>query len=46
MRNNVIRLKSIEINHFKNVAHGFLGFENKNSKSQANILGLYGHNFD
>ena len=44
MRNNVIRLKSIEINHFKNVAHGFLGFENKNSKSQANILGLYGQN--
>ena len=44
MKNTNTLLKSIEINHFKNVSHGFLSFENKNAPSEANILGLYGQN--
>lgn len=44
MNNTTIRLKSIEINRFKNVNHGFLSFVNKNSKAQANLLGIYGQN--
>ncbi|MDD6879323.1 MAG: AAA family ATPase, partial [bacterium] len=44
MRNSVVRLNSIEIKNFKNVAYGALDFENPRKPYSASILGLYGQN--
>lgn len=39
-----VRIESVTIENFKNVAHGKIGFENKNKSYKASILGLYGQN--
>lgn len=44
MKNAVVRIKSIEINEFKNVKHGYLDLENTRKPYRASILGLYGQN--
>lgn len=44
MKNAVVRIKSIEINEFKNVKYGYLDLENTRKPYRASILGLYGQN--
>ncbi len=44
MKNTVVRIKSVEINNFKNVQHGYLDLENARKPFRASILGLYGQN--
>ena len=44
MKNAVVRIKSVEINEFKNVKHGHLDLENARKSYRASILGLYGQN--
>ena len=45
MENRIIKLKSIELENFKNVKYGKLEFkEHKNNGKIANILGIYGQN--
>ena len=44
MDNYVVRLEQIEIENFKNVQYGTLGFENPRKDFNASILGLYGQN--
>lgn len=44
MKNAVVRIKSVEINDFKNVKHGYLDLENTRKPYRASILGLYGQN--
>ena len=45
MENRIIKLKSIELENFKNVKYGKLEFkEQKNNGKIANILGIYGQN--
>lgn len=44
MKNNVVRLESIEITNFKNVKSGTLSFTNTRKPYSASILGLYGQN--
>lgn len=44
MKNAVVRIKSISINEFKNVKHGYLDLENTRKPYRASILGLYGQN--
>ena len=45
MENRIIKLKSIELENFKNVKCGKLEFkEHKNNGKIANILGIYGQN--
>ena len=44
MANRVVRIKSITIENFKNVAQGTLDFENKRKHYKASVLGLYGQN--
>lgn len=44
MRNSIVRLESITISNFKNVASGQLDFENKRKSYKTSILGLYGQN--
>lgn len=39
-----VRLSSIEIQNFKNVAHGMLSLVNQTDKYKASVLGLYGQN--
>ncbi len=42
--NTYIRIASITIDNFKSVVHGVLQLENTRTKSDANILGIYGQN--
>lgn len=44
MDNTIVRIASIEINNFKNVAHGHLDFESSKKGYKSCILGLYGQN--
>lgn len=44
MKNAVVRIKSVEINDFKNVKHGYIDLENTRKPYRASILGLYGQN--
>ena len=44
MKNSIVRLESITINNFKNVAYGQIDFENKRKAYRTSILGLYGQN--
>lgn len=44
MKDAVVRLKSVEINEFKNVKHGYLDLENTRKPYRASVLGLYGQN--
>ena len=44
MKNSFVRIERIEINNFKNVKYGELGFENTRKPYKASILGLYGQN--
>lgn len=44
MKNSIVRIESVVIQNFKNVACGCLTFENTRKKYDASILGLYGQN--
>lgn len=44
MKENIVRIKRIEINNFKNVEHGNISFETAKKGGEACILGLYGQN--
>lgn len=45
MRNTIIKLKSIELENFKNVEQGKIEFkEDKTNNTISNILGIYGQN--
>lgn len=44
MNNSDVRIKSISIENFKNIEHGYLSFENTRKKYSSSILGLYGQN--
>ena len=44
MANRIVRIESITIENFKNVAQGTLNFENKRKEYKASVLGLYGQN--
>lgn len=44
MANRIVRIESITIENFKNVAQGTLDFENKRKDYKASVLGLYGQN--
>ena len=44
MKNETVRIKSIEIKNFKNVKYGILSFENKRKNYKSSVLGLYGQN--
>jgi len=44
MENAIVRIKSIEINDFKNVTHGRLYLDHAKKGYNASILGLYGQN--
>ena len=44
MKDITVRLESIEIRNFKNVAYGALNFTNPRRACSASILGLYGQN--
>lgn len=44
MNGTVVRIKSIEIQNFKNIIKGTLEFENLRKDYKASILGLYGQN--
>ena len=44
MKNETVRIKSIEIKNFKNVKYGILSFENKRKNYRSSVLGLYGQN--
>lgn len=42
--NTTVRVKSVEIQNFKNTRYGRLTFENPNKSYRSSILGLYGQN--
>ena len=44
MVNHIVRIESITIENFKNVAQGTIDFGNKRKEYKASILGLYGQN--
>lgn len=44
MNRSVVRIKSVSIENFKNVAHGELCFENNRKPYKASIVGVYGQN--
>ena len=44
MKEAVVRLASVTIQNFKNVACGTLSFENNRKDFKSSILGLYGQN--
>ena len=44
MANRIVRIESITIENFKNVAQGTLDFENKRKDYKASVFGLYCQN--